>query len=132
MGIIINGKRFVGKNVSIKNGEIVVDGVNVTPNEKTINIEVAGNIETLKVDSCDKIIVTGDVTNLQNGSGDITCKNISGSTTSGSGNIEVEGYIGGNVQTGSGDVNCKGYINGNVKTGSGDIKYTKGSSMLKD
>ncbi len=132
MGISINGKNLFGSNISINGNKIIIDGKDVTPNEKVINIVVNGNIDNLGVDSCDKIEIHGDVNKLKNMSGDIECGNIKESVSSGSGNIKCKGYIGGDVETGSGNVTCDGNIAGNVKTGSGNIKFTKVVSLMKD
>lgn len=148
MGISINGKSFFGSNISISGNKIIIDGKNVTPNEKVINIVVNGNIDNLEVDACDKLEIHGDVNKLRNGSGDVECGDIKGDVTSGSGNIICKGNVAGKLQTGSGDVECgevkgdattssgnitcKGSIFGNVKTSSGNVKYTKVDSLMKD
>lgn len=41
--IIINGNIFSGDNVSVKNNQIFIDGKNLTPDAKIINIK-DGNI----------------------------------------------------------------------------------------
>ncbi len=132
MGISINGKSFFGNSITINGNKIIVDGKDITPNEKTINIVVNGNIDNLEVDSCNKLEIHGDVNKLKNCSGDVECGDIKGDATSGSGNIKCKGNVGGNVSTGSGNVNCEGSIKGNVKTGSGNVKYTKVDSLMKD
>lgn len=103
--ININGRIFSGKSVVVKNGKVFVDGKSVESDEKEIKIEVTGNIETLTVDHCDEVKVTGDVSKLKTMSGDVT----------------IGGDVKGNVETMSGDVRC-GNITGKVKTVSGDIK----------
>lgn len=94
-----------GRNVTIINGKVIVDGKDVTPDAKEVNISVTGNVEKIEVDDCEKITVTGDV----------------GSVITKSGDVSVGGTISGSVQTISGDVDCKGIISGGVKTVSGDI-----------
>lgn len=106
MSVIINGNVYEGNSVVIKNGKIIVDGKNVTPDSKEINIVVNGNIETLDVDACSKIDVTGDIGKIKTMSGDVKCNNVKG-----------------DISTMSGDVSCKGNIVGNVKTQSGDISH---------
>jgi len=106
--IKINGVTFHGDNVSIVNSKIIIDGKDVTPDSKTISIQVEGNIGNLKVDVCDKVSVTGNVTNLTTVSGDVS----------------VTGDVGQNVQSVSGDVKCSN-IAGKVSTISGDIKNKK-------
>ena len=72
--ITINGVTYTGNNITIQNGNVIIDNNNVTPNSKTITISVVGNIETLEVDSCSKIDVTGNITELGLSSGNITVK----------------------------------------------------------
>lgn len=60
--VTINGVTYTGKNITIKNGNVKIDGKNVTPeNEKVISITVNGNINELKVDACEKCTITGGV-----------------------------------------------------------------------
>lgn len=122
--VIINGKNYIGTQVYITNGKVIIDGKNYTPDSKEINIQVDGNIEELKVDTCQKCIVNGNAGYVQTGSGDLEISgDITGNLQTGSGDIEC-GNVGGSVQTGSGDVKCNN-VSGNVKTGTGDIKYRK-------
>lgn len=118
--IIINGSTYYGNNVTIKNNKVIVDGVNVTPDSKEINITVNGDVNTLEVDSCNKISIVGNVNKLSGGTGDIECHDVTNGLTSGTGDIKCNN-INGDVRTGSGD----GTITGSVKTGSGDIKFKK-------
>jgi hypothetical protein len=101
--ITINGVSYYGNNISINNGNIKIDGINVAVNEKMINISVNGNVDQLSVDSCESLIVSGNVADVKTVSGDVNCQNVLGS-----------------VKTVSGDVSAKN-INGNVNTVSGDI-----------
>jgi hypothetical protein len=101
----INGRIFSGKSVIVKNGKVFVDGNSVAADEKEIKIEVTGNIETLTVDYCKDLKVTGDVSKVKTMSGDVT----------------IGGEVKGDVRTMSGDVRC-GNIAGKVKTMSGNIK----------
>lgn len=106
--VVINGVTITGGcNVTIRNGKVIVDGIDVTPYSKEIDITVNGNVEKLEVDACSKISVTGDVGNIKTQSGD----------------IDVRGAISGNVHTMSGDVDCGGPIGGSVSTMSGDVKH---------
>lgn len=108
MGVRVNNISYSGRNITIKNGKVIVDGYDVTPDEKEINILVDGNIEELKVDACEKVTVTGQVGNI---------KTMSGS-------IEVLGSVNGNVKTMSGSVQCDD-IGGSVETMSGSIRHRK-------
>ncbi len=108
MGTIsINGRSYSGNNVSISNGVVTIDGQVQLDGAKlpTITINVQGNLDSLKVDSCREVDVTGDVNNLQTMSGD----------------VRVSGSVFGRVETLSGNVKA-GSIAGNVKTLSGNIK----------
>lgn len=106
--ISINGTTYVGNNVKIVNGKVIVDGKDMTPDAKNITIQVNGDISNLDVDICDKLSITGNVNELSTVSGD----------------VEIGGSVGGNIKTTSGDIKC-GNIAGNVKTVSGDIKNKK-------
>lgn len=101
-GLTVSG----GRSVVISNGKVIVDGKDVTPDAKEINISVEGNVEKIEADACSKISVTGDA----------------GSVNTQAGDVDVGGNVGGSVQTMSGDVDCGGSIGGSVSTMSGDIK----------
>lgn len=104
-GVAISG--MSGKNITILSKKIIVDGKDVTPDTKEINIEIHGDIDRLNVDTCNKLLVIGNVASLTTVSGD----------------VEVSGAIYGPVETVSGDVKCGGAIGGSVSTVSGDIKH---------
>ena len=91
-------------NVVISNGRVVVDGKDVTPDAKQINIEVHGDLHSIKADSCERIRVTGSVGEVKTSAGDVHCGDVSGS-----------------VKCMSGDVSC-GRVAGSVTTMSGDIR----------
>lgn len=109
MANIINGKVYPDGNVSITNNTVYINGKRMDglDNEKIIIIEITGNVDTLNVDACSKIVVNGTVGNVKTLSGDVDCQDISGS-----------------VQTMSGDVDANN-IGGSVSTMSGDVKYKK-------
>lgn len=102
-GVLITG----GRNITMRNGKVLVDGVDVTPDTKEISVVINGDVEKLEADSCLKISITGDV----------------GSVKTLSGDVDISGTINGYVQTMSGDVKCGGSINGSVSTMSGDIRH---------
>lgn len=104
---IINGVIYQGKSITVINGKVVIDGVDVTPDSKVINIEISGDVDELVVTDCNNIKVSGKVHSICTSTGDIHC-----------------GDVTGNVHTQTGDVKC-GNIAGNVKTQTGDIKYKK-------
>jgi hypothetical protein len=110
--VTVNGKTFnnlSGNNISITNGKVIVDGVEVEDgdfsNSHIINVTINGDC--------------GDVTTSQ---GDITCGSCSSVKTS-QGDIEVSGDVAGNVTTSQGDIDIDGSVSGNVKTTMGDIRY---------
>ena len=106
--IKINNKVYKGQSITIINNKIIVDGNDVTPDSKDINIIVEGNIESIKADTCNTITVNGSTNSISTKSGD----------------VEVSGNVSGSISTMSGDVNCE-TVEGNISTMSGDIKYKK-------
>lgn len=109
MAIIIGNQSFSGQNVTILNNRVIIDGVDVTdklPEQKTFNIEVTGNLESLKVDVCQKIHISGTVGQMQTQTGDVECGDVKGSITTISGDVEC-GTVGGPIQTMSGNVKYK-------------------------
>lgn len=115
--ITLNGKTFMGKVISIK-----IDDQVITTEEKNINISIQGDVDSLHVDACSKLDVTGNVKKLSTTSGDIKIGgNVEGGITSVSGDVTIKGNITGNIQTVSGDVSSGETIKGNVSTISGDI-----------
>ena len=106
--ITINGKTFHGSgNVVVHNNRVIVDGNDLTPDAKNIEISIQGDVEYLTVDCCSKISITGNVNECESTSGDIEC-----------------GDVFGNIKTTSGDVKC-GNVQGAINTTSGDIKHRK-------
>lgn len=101
--ININGRKFEGNNITIKNNKVYVDGKDMTPEEKQISIVVEGDVLDINADNCEVITIHGEVRSIKTMSGDVKCGNVNGS-----------------VSTMSGDVTC-GNIAGGVKTMSGDI-----------
>lgn len=108
--VTINGKSYSGKNVTINNGNILIDGKPVGNDVSTpdIYITIQGSIDSLQVDSCNSLKVKGDCGTVKSSAGDIT----------------ISGNVSGDVNTTSGDVRC-GYVSGSVSSMSGDVKYSK-------
>ncbi len=117
--IFVNDTMYQGTSIVVTNGKVKINGVDVTPDSKTINIKVDGNIETLQVDYCEKVTVNGNIGSVKTASGDIECQDVAENVTTVSGDITC-GNVGGNVTSTSGDVDAK-EIKGSVKTISGDI-----------
>lgn len=105
--IRINGVSIAGgRNVTIQNGRVIVDGKDITgDNQKTIIIQIQGDVDELSADVCASITVTGAVKKVRTQSGDVRCGDVSGS-----------------VNTMSGDISC-GAVAGDVSTMSGDISH---------
>lgn len=107
--VVINGVSVTvdgGQSLTVCNGRVIIDGKDVTPEAKEINIFITGDVKRIEADACSKISVTGDVSSISTQSG----------------GVNVVGNINGSVQTMSGDVYCEGAISGNVRTMSGDIR----------
>jgi hypothetical protein len=107
--ITVNGRTINSSgNVVVSSNRIMVNGVDVTPDTKEINITITGATKKIEVDYCNKITVNGDVENLSTMSGD----------------VDVTGNVNGSLSTMSGNVDC-GDIGGTVSTMSGNIKHKK-------
>lgn len=107
--IIINGKPISGKNISVSGNKVIVDGKEVSglEEQKVINIEVTGDIQT-----------------LQSGNGSVSVKGDVGSIETVNGDIEIEGDVKLNIKTVNGDVSC-GAVGGSVSSVNGSIKTRK-------
>jgi hypothetical protein len=102
--ITINGVTYSGKNVSVRNGHVSIDGKESdTAGAPRVTIEVHGDIETFQCDSCDTASIHGDVGSVTTASGNVHCGDVSGSVRTASGNVSCRD-IGGNVTTASGNV----------------------------
>lgn len=104
--VTINGRSFSGRNVSIVNNQVIVDGV----------------AQKMDLPPVINVVVNGDCSDIDNHAGDITIKGSAASVKTGSGNIQC-GNVNGNVKAGSGNIRCSN-ISGSATTGSGNI-YTK-------
>lgn len=122
--ITINGVTYSGENSIVAVGnKVMIDGKDVTPDSKVINITVDGNINSVSAQYCQKIVVNGTANTVSSQSGDIECKDVTGSVETMSGDIDA-GNVGGDITTMSGDVKC-GTVAGSVRTTTGDIKNAK-------
>lgn len=108
--VTVNGQRYEGgSSVVVSGGRVLIDGRDVTPEGKTINIEVSGNITNLDVDACQHVSVTGDVQTAKVGSGNlIVTGNVSGDARVMTGDVNVGGDVRGKVNTSVGNVSAKG------------------------
>ena len=103
----INGNFYSGNNISIKNGQVFIDGVKADEltKSKTINITVSGNVETIK-DCNGSVKIKGSASNVSTQSGDVTCSDVNGSVSTMSGDVSAKQILG-NVSTMSGDISKK-------------------------
>jgi hypothetical protein len=103
--IFINGITYTGNTVSIVDSRIIIDGVNVTPEAKIINIKVEGDIQQLNGGISD-IVVDGNVGELKTSVGNVTVSgSVTGNVTTSTGNVKVGGSIRGSVKTSIGNIN---------------------------
>lgn len=123
--ININGVDIIGgRNITIINGKVTVDGKDVTPDGKAITIQVEGNVDTLSVDACQTVTIDGSAGSVQSASGDITIGgDVTGGVQTASGDVSCS-IVSGDVITASGDIDAIS-INGSVSTMTGDIRYRK-------
>ena len=109
--IIGNGNVVSGRSIVINNGKIIVDGKNVElPDEKTINITIHGDLESLRVDSCDEVKIDG---------------NVSGDVHISQGRASIGGEVVGDVHVSQGNVDC-GNVKGDVSVSMGNITNRRG------
>lgn len=108
---IVNKKNVVVDNLIVSGGRIIIDGQDVTPEGKIINVYIgscSGNVElhgcnevhiegdesvggSLTANVCDKVVVFGHVkgdVNVTNSA--LKCKNISGNVISTNGTINAQ------------------------------------------
>lgn len=114
-----------GKSITIINGKVMVDGKDVTPEDaKEIHIEVTGDVDTIKVDACTDIKVSGNTGKIETHQGSIDVGgDINGNASTSQGDIEVNGNVTGNVTTSQGDIDVRGSVGGNAKTTMGDVTH---------
>lgn len=119
-GITIQG----GNNVTMKNGEIWVDGVKVDKDglingAKTnrggfLDVTIEGIIGSLTVDNADKLTVGNVGGNVEARNGVVTCGDVKGS-----------------IEARNGMIQC-GNVGGNVSSRNGDVKYTVSTNTKPD
>lgn len=104
--IVINGKSYSGKNLTIKNNKVFIDGVEQESSSIQLNITINGDVNSMDITG--DTVVNGNVTKINVGVGDVKCNDVAGDVI-----VDV------------GDVNVSGNISGKVKVSVGDIKYRK-------
>lgn len=115
----INQQVCQGNNIVVNNGKVIVDGVDMTPEDKVITITVTGDVQTVDVGVCTTVSVNGNVGKVKVSVGDVKCGSVTGDVTTSNGDIECNDVTG-NVTTNLGDIKAKS-IGGNAKTQMGDI-----------
>lgn len=112
----INGRSFTGNNLTMRNGRIILDGVDVTDDTgvdpKTIlEIKLTGDLESL---DCDKsVTVIGQVKGNIDARGSVNCDNVGGDIKAG-GSVNADDVKGSVYANGS--VNCDD-VGGSVQAG---------------
>ena len=90
--VTINGKTYNGdgKNITVKDGSIIVDGKQVDHiSSSPINITVSGNSGNIETGQGD-ITIQGDVQgDVKTGQGDVKCGNVNGSVKTGMGDVNM-------------------------------------------
>jgi len=102
--VIVDGRDFVGRNVTINGDRVIVDGV--TQPGSLVNLV--------------QVVVHGDCEMAEVTRGHITINGNAGRVKTASGDVEITGNVTGNVETMSGDVQAMS-IHGSTRTMSGDI-----------
>ena len=126
--IVINGTKYrANSSISIKNGEVYIDGKPAIVEDKTriiISIVVEGNASLIDL-GAGTVKVFGDVNEkIRIGAGDIEIHgSVKGDVNTDCGDITCSDVTG-NVNTDCGDVEC-GSVGGNVHTDCGNVKVTK-------
>ncbi|HHB2481401.1 TPA: hypothetical protein ACORDH_002852 [Bacillus cereus] len=116
--ISIGGVTYTGRNITVNNGQVIVDGViqGQKLEEKNIIINADNFQGTLKCGY--STVVNGSISGDVESNGSVTCDGIGGSVSAG-GSVRCDD-VKGNVSAG-GSVNC-GNIGGSVMAG-GSIKH---------
>lgn len=99
----INGRVYAGTNISIKNGEVYVDGIrqaDLPVGER--EVVISGDVVSVTSDS-GGITVNGSATNVKTTNGSIKCGDVAGSVSSVNGNITA-GIIAGDASSVNGNV----------------------------
>lgn len=112
--ITINGKTYVGRNISIINNKIYIDDVeqeSMSTTDKELNIQLSGTIKNLHTDR--SVTVSGGVVEKIDANGSVSCGDVIGNVDAG-GSVSC-GNVGGNVDAG-GSVSARS-VTGNIDAG---------------
>lgn len=115
--IKFNGKVYSGKNISIINNVVYVDGKRVDSDDtgKTVEIHLmeGATIQKLVVEDALGVTIHGSVSGNVDAGGSVTCGSVGGAVQA-KGSVNSKS-VGGDVKAG-GSVMC-GSVQGNVKAG---------------
>lgn len=101
--VSINGKVYSGNSVTIKDGNVVVDGKSQGKvEEREITIVVNGDVEYLDSSAGD-VTVNGDAGRISVNSGNVDCDDVRGSVTVSCGNVNCDD-VGGDVSASCGNI----------------------------
>lgn len=109
--IFINGTKYQGKNISIINGKVCIDGEFQKKVKGVVRIEIGGNLTSLRTDA--DVNIKGNVFGSVSAGGSVECGDIGGNVDAG-GSVRC-GDVVGNVDAG-GSVEC-GDVIGDVDAG---------------
>ena len=91
---IINGRSYSGNNITIKNGEVYVDGVRQADlPEGEREVIVSGDVVSVTSDT-GNITVHGGAGSVSSTNGSVKCGDVAGSVTSVNGNITASTIMG--------------------------------------
>lgn len=92
------------QSISMINNKVYINGKLQETEEKSISITIEGNVESVDVDCCNRVVIKGDCGKVSTTSGDIDAHNVLGDVKTVSGDVSVKQGISGNVRTVSGDI----------------------------
>jgi hypothetical protein len=103
--VIIGDSKFVGDNVSIVGGKVIIDGV-----EQSMDVSNQPQID---------VTVYGDIKDIELGGGNLKCENVGGDVEVRGGNVTCND-IEGSVSSRGGNVTC-GKVGGDVSSRGGNV-----------
>lgn len=96
--ITINGKTYVGSNISVVNDRVIIDGKPVEdPGKGIVSIKIEGDLSSLHSDLA--VTVNGNVQGNVDAGNSVTCGNVQGSVKAG--NSVNCGDVGGSAKAGN-------------------------------
>ena len=95
--VTINGKIYVGDDISIVNGVVTIDGARQDNVSGIVKIQITeGVLRMLKTDAS---VECGDVNGNVDAGGSVACGKVGGTVDAG-GSVVVNGWVGGDVDAG--------------------------------